>query len=354
MDLPAPECIQNALKERIEHPVFGYTLPPDSLLKSIQAWQKAQHGWLIEKEWIQVLPGVVPTLGFCVHAFSEPGDGVIVQSPVYYPFYEVIEKNNRRIVRNPLKLENGRYTMDFEQLESVIDEKTKLLLLCSPHNPGGSVWNESELIKLVEICLKHKIMIVSDEIHADLVYPGAEHIPTAKISQEAAHITVMTSSAGKTFNIPGLNTSYVICANDSLRRRLHAFIRGFHLDSANLLGMVATEAAYNNGREWLEALLIYLQENISFVKACIEESGLPIRVVVPEATYLVWLDFREMGLDDESLARHLIEKAGVGLNQGVQFGEEGSGFMRLNAAAPRAVLEKALKQVIGSFTISGG
>lgn len=349
MDFATPSCVMEALKQRLEHPVLGYSHAMDSLYESILTWQKQQHGWEIQPGWIQMVPGVVPALGFAICALSEPGDGVVVQTPVYFPFYEVIEKNGRLIQRNPLKEETGRYGMDLENLKSIINDKTKLLLLCSPHNPGGSVWREEELNGLLELCASRGITLISDEIHADLTYAYARHIPIASLAKRYGTKVLTVSSAGKAFNIPGLNTAYVICEDDSLRRRFYHTLRSFHLDGANLLGMVATQAAYQEGKPWLESLLHYLAETMQQVRDMLDASSVPIITALPEATYLMWLDCRKLGMDDPNLQRHFVEKAGVGLSPGVQFGEEGSGHMRLNVAAPRSIVLKGMEQVISSF-----
>lgn len=342
MDFAAPDCVRAALAERVAHPLYGYTLTPPSTYETIAEWQWRRHGWRVEREWISLLPGLVPALALCVRAFSRPGEGVVVQTPVYNPLFEAVERNGRRVVRNPLLWDGQRHRMDFDGLEAALTPDTRLLLLCSPHNPGGRVWLREELERLGEICLRHDLVAVSDEIHADLVYPGHRHLPLAAVAPELAARTVVLNSPGKTFNIAGLNTAYAICPDPALRARLHAAASTLHLEGVNLFGTVALEAAYGGGESWLAALLDYLRGNLDRVRdhfaARLPHIGCP----PPEATFLLWLDCRALGLDDPTLRQRLID-AGLGLSPGTQFGPEGSGFMRLNFALPRTGLDTALR-----------
>jgi len=342
MDFAAPECVREALRRRIEHPVFGYTLTPPSALAAIADWQARRHGWQVDPDWIQMLPGVVPGLDLCVQAFAGPGQGVVVQTPVYNPLFEAVQRNGRRLVINPLAWRDGAHGMDFDHLASVLTPDTRLLLLCSPHNPGGRVWRQDELAHLGALCVEHDLIVVSDEIHADLVYPGAKHLPLAALSPELAARTVTLNSAGKTFNIAGLNTAYAIVSNPDLGRRLRDAAHTLHLEGANLFGPVALEAAYRQGEDWLAALLDYLKGNAELACDHIGTHLPHIGCTMPEATFLLWLDCRALGLDDAALRQRLVD-AGLGLSPGIQFGPEGSGFMRMNFALPRQELARALR-----------
>lgn len=345
MDFAAPDCVRAALAQRVAHPLYGYTLTPESTFRAIADWQWRRHGWRVEREWISVLPGLVPALALCVQAFTRPGEGVVVQPPVYNPLFEAVERNGRRVVRNPLLWDGHRHRMDFDGLEAALTPDTRLLLLCSPHNPGGRVWRREELERLGELCLRHDLVAVSDEIHADLVYPGARHLPLAAVAPELAARTVVLNSPGKTFNIAGLNTAYALCPDPELRARLHAAASTLHLEGVNLFGTVALEAAYGGGEAWLEALLAYLRGNLDLVRDHFAHRLPHIGCPPPESTFLLWLDCRawcrQRGLDDAGLRRRLID-AGLGLSPGTQFGPEGSGFMRLNFALPRPRLSDAL------------
>ncbi|ACR78872.1 MULTISPECIES: MalY/PatB family protein [Kosmotoga] len=345
MDFEAPKPVIEAIKNRAQHGCYGYTARPDSYYESIMNWLEKRHSWKVEKEWLLHSPGVVPGIVIAILAFTNPGDKVIIQTPVYHPFYSTVRENGRQLVKNPLKLENGKYFMNFEDLESKIDERARMLILCNPHNPGGRVWTEGELLKLGELCIKHDLIILSDEIHSDIIMPGYKHIPIASISQELADRTITYIAPSKTFNLAGLTTSTVIISNQRLRRIYNNMLSSLELNLGNVFGIVATEAAYRYGEEWLEQLLKYLKGNLEFLKKFISERLPEIKVVEPEGTYLVWLDFRGLGMDQEELRKFIIEKAKLGLNDGVTFGEEGKGFQRMNIACPRSILKKALEQL---------
>ena len=344
MDFAAPECVREALAARLEHPIFGYTLTPKSAQEAIAEWQWRRHGWRVETDWILTLPGVVPSLGMCVQAYAGLGEGVLVQPPVYNPLFEAVERNGRRVVANPLLWQDGVHRMDFEQMEAAITPDTRLLLLCSPHNPGGRVWRRDELEQLGDICQRHDLIIISDEIHADLAYPGAKHLPIAALTPELAARTVTLNSPGKTFNIAGLNTAYAIAPNPELHRRLHAAAQTLHLEGVNLFGPIALEAAYRDGEPWLAALMDYLKDNAELACRFIQNHLPQIGCAMPESTFLLWLDCRDLGLDDATLKQRLVD-AGLGLSPGIQFGPEGSGFMRMNFALPRASLRQALERL---------
>lgn len=344
MDFAAPPCVQQALAERVAHPVYGYTLADPAVYEAIMDWQWRRHGWRVEKEWITLLPGVVPGLDLCVQALTQPGEGVVAQPPVYNPIFECAARNGRRVVANPLVWADGYQRMDFDQLEASLSPDTRLLNLCSPHNPGGRVWRRDELERLGEICVRHDLIIVSDEIHADLIYPGHKHLPTASLAPELARRTITLNSPGKTFNTAGLQTAYAITPDPAPRGRLAEAVHQLHLEGPNLFGLAALKAAYGGGEAWLAGLLDYLEGNIDLALARITRHLPGVQCAAPEGTFLLWLDCRAWNLDDESLRRRFID-AGLGLSPGAQFGQEGSGFMRMNVALDRAGLAEALSRL---------
>lgn len=348
MDFAAPACVLDALRARLEHPILGYTVIPPSTYEAIADWQWRRHGWRVEPDWISLLPGLVPALALCVQAFSRPGAGVVAQPPVYNPLFETVERNGRRLVANPLRWTEEGHRMDFDQLQAALTPDTRLLLLASPHNPGGRVWRRDELERLGELCLAHDLLVVSDEIHADLVYPGARHLPLAAVAPELAARTVTLNSPGKTFNIAGLNCAYAICPDPGLRARLRAAAQTLHLESINLLGPVALEAAYGQGEAWLRALMDYLGGNLELALTYLARRLPYIGCARPEATFLLWLDCRALGLDDAGLRQRLID-AGLGLSPGTQFGPQGGGCMRLNFALPRQQLRAALTRLAAAL-----
>lgn len=345
MDFKTLPFIREAIQKRLEHEILGYTFRSDSFYNSIIKWLRIRHGWEIKKDWIEFSPGVVPALNMAVLAFTNPGDKVIVQPPVYFPFFSAIENNNRILVNNPLKLKNGRYYMDYKDLRSKIDNKVKMIILCSPHNPTGNVWTKEELSELAEICLNKNILILSDEIHSDLIYNGYKHIPTASLSKEIAKNTITCVAPSKTFNLAGLSTSVVISSNNKLIQSFSKILDQIHVGNGNIFGNIATEAAYNNGHDWLKNLMAYVQSNLNFVINYFSDNIPMIKPLVPEATYLVWLDCRKLGLNKARLKKFLIEKAKLGLSDGPIFGKEGTGFQRMNIACPREKIELALTRL---------
>lgn len=348
-DFRTPDFIAEAIKKRAEHEIYGYTFKPDSYFDAVIGWMKRQHNWTIEKEWISSSPGVVAGLTLAIETFSKPGDGVIVQPPVYFPFFESVKGTKRKMVENPLKIENSRYTLDFEDLRSKIDKNTRLLLLCNPQNPGGMVWTQNELEKLAEICLENNIIVISDEIHSDLVFTGNRHIPFATLSEETAKNSVICMAPSKTFNVAGLASSLVIIPDKTKKARYERALNVGHLGMGNIFGSVALEAAYSNGDKWLDQLLDYLWENYLFLENFITKNLPKVKVMKPEATYLIWLDFREYGMNDEELMQFTVEKAKVGLNNGGRFGTGGDGWLRLNIGCPRSVLEEGLTRLKEAF-----
>ena len=349
MDFKTPEFIIESIKNRLNHPVLGYTLEPSGMDEAIMDWIKTRHGWDIRKEWIVTGPAVVPSMAVLVHAFTEPGDEIIVQKPVYFPFFRTITNHNRYILNNPLIIRNGRYEMDLDDLIEKITPRTKMIFLCNPHNPGGRVWSEKELKVLADICLDNNILIISDEIHSDLILFGNKHIPTASINEDISKNTITCMSSSKTFNTAGLASAYVIISNLKNRRIYKEKLNDFHLNIGNVAGLFAQEAAYRNGREWLEQLLKYLEGNIDYLVDFMQKHLPSVKVMKPEGTYLVWMDFRDTNIDTKKLKKFIIEEAGLGLSDGFLFGEEGLGFQRLNLACPRSVLKKGLEGLLVAF-----
>lgn len=345
MDFRSPQPVIDAIKKRAEHGIYGYPARMPSYYDSITNWMEKRHGWKIEREWISTSPGVVPAINLCIRAFSHPGDKVVVQSPVYYPFFSAVENNGRRLVKNPLKFEDGRYAMDFEDLEKNIDPRTRMLILCNPHNPVGRVWTREELSRLGDICLRHDLVIVSDEIHCDLVYEGHKHVPMASVSDELAMQTITCTAPSKTFNIAGLSTSTVIAKNEKLLSRYETALLDAGLLSGNVFGMVALEAAYTHGEEWLDQLLVYLKGNVDYAERYVRERIPRVKFVRPEGTYLALLDFRDLAMDQDDLNDFMVKEARIGFDDGAMFGSECDGFERMNLACPRSILETAMKNL---------
>ncbi|MEA1940100.1 MAG: MalY/PatB family protein, partial [Candidatus Caldatribacteriota bacterium] len=352
MEFKSPQPVIDAIKKAVEHGIYGYTSRPDSYYQAIIEWMERRHNWRIKKDWLAFSPGVVPALSIIIRAFCQPGDKVVVQPPVYYPFFRVIENNGCHVVNNPLKLSGGKYFMDYDDLEKKIeDPRVKLLILCSPHNPVGRVWHKEELNILGEICLKHNVIIVSDEIHADILFEGIKHTPFASISPAFAHHSITCTAPSKTFNLAGLQTSTIIIPNNKYYKIYNNALESSALNENNVFGLVALEAAYRYGEEWLEQLLSYLNENLKFMMEYFEEKIPKIKVIKPEGTYLIWLDCRQLELSAKALNSFMLNKARVALDDGYWFGTQGEGFMRMNIACPRSILEKGLRRIKGAVNI---
>jgi len=350
MDFLASPAIMDALENRVKHGIYGYTYCDDEYYNAVVGWMKRRHNWDINKKWIVFTPGVVPALSYAIEAFTKPGDNIIVQSPVYHPFYSTIENNERRIITNPLIYKNNRYYMDYEDLESKINSKTKLLILCNPHNPVGRVWTKEELAKLGEICLNNNIIIISDEIHFDLVYKGNNHTVMANISSEIRDNCIVCTSPSKSFNIAGLQVSNIIIPNDDLREIYNMELKKHHIGRPNIFGQIALIAAYNELEDWLDSLIEYLEQNKNFFMDFIERKIPQLKVVEPEGTYLLWVDCSGLGMDSEELRKFFVDECKLALNHGAMFGEEGKLFQRVNIACPRSILEEALDRMEKAIT----
>ncbi len=345
MDFRTPGFVFDAINTRSQHPILGYSRPPEDYFSIIAQWINELHQFHVKEEWLGFLPGIVPGLSFAIQAFSESGDDIIIQPPVYHPFIHCIEKNKRNIIYNPLKVVNEKFEMDFEDLENKITDKTKLLILCNPHNPGGRIWDKATLYQLSEICDKNGIIVISDEIHSDMALPGNRHNPFAKVSEKALNNSITYMAPSKTFNMPGLITSYYIIPNDSLRRKLKSFLDKNDLSGGNIYAYAATKAVYLRGKEWRTEMLDYVQGNINFVVDFLKNNVLQIKPMNPEASFLIFLNCREMGFSTDELQKFFVEKVKIGLNDGRMFGPGGEYYMRMNLGCPRSTVVEAMNRI---------
>jgi cysteine-S-conjugate beta-lyase len=344
MDFPVPPFVQEAVMRRAAHPIYGYSIIPESYNDAIIEWVKKRTSWEIRKDWLLFSPGIVTGLNVLVQAMTDPGDKIIIQPPVYFPFYSCVKNNGRTLVYNQLVEKDGVYSINYDDLENKMKDGARMLILCNPHNPVSRCWTREELLWLGAKGLEHGVLIVSDEIHGDLVFEPYQHTPLASLSDEIAQNTITCIAPSKTFNLAGLYTSSIIIANDSLRRKFKVAEEKIHL-SANIFGITAAEAAYRQGEEWLSELLIYLKANVELAKEFLAMKMPDISVSPAEATYMLWLDFRKLGIEATELKKLLIEKAGLGFVEGQTFGPGGEGFQRMNLACPRVTLEMALERI---------
>lgn len=351
MDFEVCPEIVKAIQQRANHFTFGYTKPGEQYYKSFINWNKKRNNYDIKKEWILNVSGVIPAFKAAIYAFTEIGDKVLIQTPVYPPFHKSVNVSGRKLVKNSLQFDGEKYQIDFDDFEKKIKDGVKLFVLCSPHNPIGRVWTKDELAKIVDICYLNNVIIASDEIHSDLVFEGYKHIPTAMSSENAKNITITCMAPSKTFNIAGLKSAAIVVENDELRDKIDKALKVFGQEGVNIFGYTAFEAAYTYGERWLEELLVYLQNNIIFVNDYIKTYIPKIKTFKPEGTYLMWLDFSEYGLTQNELVNKLVKEAKVGLNNGLTFGDEGIGFMRLNIGTPKSILEEGLYKIRKVFSI---
>ncbi len=351
MDFPTAPCIQEALAERAAHGIFGYSRPDSRYYDAVKAWFRTRHGFAIRDEEIINTPGVVFAIASAIRAFTKEGDAVLIQTPVYYPFFNVIRSQGRRVVSNSLVFKDGRYEIDFADFErKIVEEHVGLFILCSPHNPGGRVWTRQELEAVSGICLKHGVLVVSDEIHSDITFGENRHTVYANLSEQAADSSIICTSPSKTFNLAGLQFSNIIVRNAGLRDRLQAAIDSTGYDEPSLMGIAAATAAYAGGGEWFDSVKEYIWQNILFTERFVREHCPKIQVHRPEGTYLVWLDFNAFeDLSDGEISRLVLNGAKVWLDRGTMFGQEGKKFQRINVATPRAILERALGQICDAF-----
>ncbi|WP_320935809.1 PatB family C-S lyase [Bacteroides nordii] len=344
MDFRTPPFVMEALRKRLEHEVLGYTFACEEWYTSIINWLQNRHGWKVKREELTFMPGIVRGLAFAIQCFTEKGDKVMVMPPVYHPFFLVTEKNKREVVYSPLVLRDGQYYIDFDRFRKDI-QGCKLLILSNPHNPGGRVWTREELEQIAEICYESKTLVISDEIHADLTLPPYQHITFALVSEKARQNSLVFMSPSKAFNMPGLASSYCIIENKEICRCFQEYMEASELSEGHLFAYLSVAAAYSNGTEWLDQVLAYIQSNIDFTDAFLSEYIPNIKMIRPQASYLVFLDCRTLGLNQKELVDLFVDGAHLALNDGTMFGKEGEGFMRLNVACPRSMLEKALKQL---------
>jgi cystathionine beta-lyase len=341
MDFAAPPLVVAALMERAAHPVYGYSVYPESLYESLLEWLQKRHKWEVQREWILLTPGVVPALFAAVAAYTNADDGVIIQPPVYQPFFHAAETHQRKLLENPLQLFNARYSIDFEHLEQCASQ-ARLLFLCSPHNPVGRVFSPQELNKVLEIAERHDLIVFSDEIHSDLLFPGFVHTPLGALNTGRV-ITAVAPS--KTFNIPGLNLAALVIPNQTHREAIKAVFDSLHIGSANPFSVAAFEAAYRHGEDWLNQLLVYIKDSKNLVASFLQQQIPLIKLIEPEATFLLWLDCRDLRLNDTRLKHFFVEQAKCGIIPGTVFGVVGSGFVRMNIAVPRHILAMALERI---------
>ena len=346
LDFETPDFITEAIRQRLDHSLYGYTVVPDELWSTVAKWIEDHHTWKVRREWLTYIPGVMKGIGAVVNVFTKEDEKVIIQPPVYYPFRTTPQGNGRKVVFNPLKrVQGGSYEIDFENLSQVADDKCRVLLLSNPHNPAGICWNKETLVRLADFCYERNIIVVSDEIHCDLTLFGNRHIPFATVSDKAARISITFGAPSKTFNTAGIVNSYAIVPDDSLRRKFYTWLDANELSEPHLFAPIAMIAAFQKGEEWRRQLVSYIEENIRFVEDYLERNIPQIKPLRPQATFLVWLDCCSLGLDHKRLVDLFVNKAHLALNDGEMFGMGGEGFMRLNVGTPRALLCKALDQL---------
>ena len=342
MDFESPPAVKQIVMERAAHGIYGYSFREDTYTQAIIHWFSSRHGWQLDANWLSDSPGIVTSLSLAVELFSEPGSSVILQSPVYYPFYDVIRMNGRQVAVNPLRKSNGKYVMDYGHLETLMKDGAKLLLLCNPHNPGGRVWEREELLQLAELCLKYEVKVISDEIHCDLLLPGVKHTPFASLSEDIAKLTLTCLAATKTFNLPGLQTSFIACSNAEMKRKFDYRIKTLSLHMASYFGQPAVTAAYTEGADWLDELMLYIQGNLDYALDYLNKHLPAVIPMKPDATYLLWVDCTALRLSAAELKKLMYEQAGVAFNEGSIFGTEGQSHLRINLACPRSLLAEAL------------
>ena len=346
MDFATPDFIVDAIKERLEHPIFGYTIEPERYRDAIITWIASHHGWAVKREWICYIPGIVKGIAMAINALLKAGDKIIIQPPVYHPFRNVAAHNGFEIVENPLLVDsNGSYSIDFDHLERVADKNCRLLILANPHNPIGILWQRETLIRLADFCHSRGIIVISDEIHSDMALWGKRHIPFASVSDKAAQCSFTFGAPSKTFNIAGIVTSYAIVPNDKLRNKFFGWMEGNELNHPDIFAPIATIAAFENGEPWRREMIEYIEGNIEFTIEYCKQHIPQIVAIRPEASFLVWLDCRGLGLTHDKIVELFTQKAALALNDGAIFGTQGEGFMRLNVGTPREVLQTALERL---------
>jgi cystathionine beta-lyase len=346
MDFETPDFVTDALRRRLDHSLFGYTVDPADYWPTVMQWIEQHHGWQLKREWMSFIPGIVKGIGMAINVFVKEDEKVIIQPPVYHPFRLTPLGNKRQVVYNPLhENADGTYSMDFDNLEAVVDEKCRMLVLSNPHNPAGILWSRDTLRRLADFCYRHNIIVLSDEIHCDMALWGNKHVPFASVSDEAAACSITFGAPSKTFNIAGIVSSYAIVPNDELRSRFFGWLQANELNEPTLFAPIATVAAFKHGEEWRRQMLAYIEGNIKFVEDYCAEHMPQIKPLRPQASFLVWLDCRALRLSHDELVSLFVKKAHLALNDGEMFGQGGEGFMRLNVASPRSILLQAMQQL---------
>lgn len=349
MDLQAPPQVIETLQKRAAHGIFGYEYKPQSFFDALVSWYRNRHGWELDQEHLEACPSILNAIAILINQHSDVGDGVILQSPVFFEFRMVVRSNKRRIVKNPLRLVEGRYEIDFDDLEAkAADPKNKILILCNPHNPVGRAWTKAELERVAAICSRHDIFVIADEIHGDFTFPPHQFVPYLTTSNSAAMNAAACISPAKTFNIAGMVDAMAIIPNEAHRDLFHEFAHRYQINKINVFASIATEAAYRDGAAWLDALLDYLQGNIALIKTVLEENDINVSLIEPEGTFLAWLDFRELGLDAKALEKFLAQEAEIAVSPGYWFGREGAGFARMTIGCPRSTVQRALDNLVSA------
>lgn len=350
MDFPTAPCIQKAVAEKAAHGIWGYSRPDNRYYDALKKWYKERHNFEVQNEWVVNTPGVCFALATAVKAFTKEGESVLIQKPVYYPFFNIINSLQRKVVNSSLILKNNHYEIDFDDFErKIVQENVKMFILCSPHNPGGRVWTKQELQKISEICLAHNVLVVSDEIHSDITFGSNVHTVYGSLSEQALKNSIICTAPSKSFNLAGLQFSNIFIADEKLRKAFSKELDKTGYDEPSVFGIVAATAAYSEGADWFDSVKSYIWENILFAKKYIEENASQIKVLVPEGTYLLWVDFSKTGLSDSEINDRVLNKAKVWLDSGSMFGKEGEKFQRINCATPRIILEDALKRICSQF-----
>lgn len=350
MDFPTAPCIQKAVAEKAAHGIWGYSRPDNRYYDALKKWYKERHNFEVQNEWVENTPGVCFALATAVKAFTKEDESVLIQKPVYYPFFNIINSLQRKVVNSSLILKNNHYEIDFDDFErKIVQENVKMFILCSPHNPGGRVWTKQELQKISEICLAHNVLVVSDEIHSDITFGSNVHTVYGSLSEQALKNSIICTAPSKSFNLAGLQFSNIFIADEKLRKAFSKELDKTGYDEPSVFGIVAATAAYSEGADWFDSVKSYIWENILFAKKYIEENASQIKVLLPEGTYLLWLDFSKTGLSDSEINDRVLNKAKVWLDSGSMFGKEGEKFQRINCATPRIILEEALKRICSQF-----
>lgn len=348
MDFETPDFVREAIQKRAQHPIYGYSFRPKAYFTSIINWVNRRHQWKLEKDWILFSPGIVPALNMATLTFTKPGDGILVQPPVYFPFFSAITNHNRKIVENQLIYQEGKYTIDFNDFENKAKDAS-MFFLSNPHNPVGRLWTKDELQKMGEICVKNNVIIIADEIHCDLTLPGFRYVPMASLSEEISGKTITCIAPSKTFNMAGMSTSSLVIEDKTLRNQFEQTIEHVHVGSGNLFGNVASIAAYTHGDQWLDELLMYIENNFKLLEDFIKNEMPALHLIKAEATYLAWIDFRRTGLSDDEIKQKLLDEAKLGLSPGPVFGSGGEGFQRMNLATPKTNILDALERLKSVF-----